>query len=219
MILIVDDVEANLFALEAALSALERPVIWARSGTQALSQLLKHDFALVLLDVQMPDMDGYETARWIRSTQRTRDLPIIFLTAQDRDDEGVKRAYQLGAVDFLFKPLDTEILQAKARVFITLHERTQELARLQARRLLDDQREEFSDARSLPSSALGSSSHSSTNSSPSLIAGRPSSLQRSRTSCATRWRRSAAGSISFAKRRMRSPPGRSWMFSTGRWFA
>jgi signal transduction histidine kinase len=142
-ILIVDDIHANLFALETALAVLERPIVQARSGTEALAQLLKHDIALVLLDVQMPDMDGYETARWIRSTQRTRDLPIIFLTAHDRNDQSVKRAYQLGVVDFLFKPLDTEILCAKARVFITLHERSQELARLQARRLLDEQREEF----------------------------------------------------------------------------
>ena len=142
-ILIVDDLDANLFALETALAVLERPIVQARSGAEALAHLLNRDVALILLDVQMPDMDGYETARWIRSTQRTRDLPIIFLTAHDHNDQGVKRAYKLGVVDFLFKPIDTEILCAKARVFITLHERSQELARLQARRLLDQQREEF----------------------------------------------------------------------------
>jgi len=143
MILVVDDVDANLSALEAALEALDRPVVRARSGTEALSRLLDQDFALVLLEVHMPGMDGYETARWIRSTQRTRDIPIIFLTAHDHNDDGVKRAYRLGVVDFLFKPLDTEILHAKARVFLALHERNQELARMQARRLLDEQREEL----------------------------------------------------------------------------
>jgi two-component system, sensor histidine kinase len=142
-ILIVDDIDANLLALESALAGLGRPIVQARSGREALAQLLQQDVALILLDVQMPDMDGYETAQWIRSTQRTRDIPIIFVTAHDRNDEAVKRAYSHGVVDFLFKPLDVEILRVKARVFITLHERTQELAQLRVQRIMDEQREEF----------------------------------------------------------------------------
>ncbi len=127
-ILIVDDTPANLVAIEAALEPLQRQLVTACSGQDALGHLLEQEFALVILDVQMPEMDGYETARWIRSRARTQHLPIIFMTAHDHDDAAVLRAYELAAVDFLFKPIVPEVLRAKASVFVTLHERTEALA-------------------------------------------------------------------------------------------
>ena len=127
-ILVVDDVPANLVAMEAMLDSLGRPVKTARSGEEALGLLLDHDFALVLLDVHMPGMDGYETLRWVRSRERTKHLPVIFVTAEDRDSEQIARAYELGAVDFLFKPVRAEILRAKASMFVALQERTEQLA-------------------------------------------------------------------------------------------
>jgi signal transduction histidine kinase len=142
-ILIVDDQEANLTALEAALAPLERPIAKARSGTEALAQLLEKDVSLVLLDVQMPDMDGFETAALIRNRERTKHLPIIFITAQDRDQASVLRAYKLGAVDFLFKPIDPEILVAKASVFVTLQDKTEELATERLQREFDLARRDY----------------------------------------------------------------------------
>ncbi|MBA3499248.1 MAG: response regulator, partial [Deltaproteobacteria bacterium] len=127
-ILVVDDTPANLIAAEAALAPLKRQVVIASSGQDALGYLLEQEFALVLLDVQMPEMDGYETARWIRSRERTQHLPIIFMTAHDHNHASVLRAYSLGAVDFLFKPFDPEVLCAKASVFVMLQERTEQLA-------------------------------------------------------------------------------------------
>jgi signal transduction histidine kinase len=135
-ILVVDDVPANLLAFDAALESLGRRVIGVRSGIEALAQLLEQDFAVVLLDVQMPEMDGFETARLIRSRQRTRSLPIIFVTAYSHDDQEVRRAYQLGAIDFLFKPLDAEVLRAKTRVFVDLAD----AQRRENERLLGEQR-------------------------------------------------------------------------------
>lgn len=125
-ILVVDDVPANLVAIEAALEPLSQRIVTVTSGTEALAKLLESDFAVVLLDVQMPEMDGYETARWIRSRDKTRHIPIIFVTAHSHDDQSVLRAYKLGAVDFLFKPLNSDVLRAKTSVFI-------ELAKAQAR--------------------------------------------------------------------------------------
>jgi two-component system, sensor histidine kinase len=125
-ILVVDDVPANLVAIEAALEPLSQRIVKATSGAEALGKLLEREFAVVLLDVQMPEMDGYETAQWIRSRDKTRHLPIIFVTAHSHDNQSVLRAYKLGAVDFLFKPLNTDVLRAKASVFI-------ELAKAQAR--------------------------------------------------------------------------------------
>jgi two-component system, sensor histidine kinase len=127
-ILVVDDTPANLVAAEAAFEPLQRPIVTAASGDEALARLLDQDFGLILLDVQMPGMDGYETARWIRERERSRHVPIIFTTAHDQDQAGVLRAYSLGAVDFLFKPIVPEVLCAKASVFISLQERTEQLA-------------------------------------------------------------------------------------------
>ncbi|MBA3541880.1 MAG: response regulator [Deltaproteobacteria bacterium] len=142
-ILIVDDVPANLVALEAALEPLHRPIVKASSGRQALAQLLEKDFSLVLLDVQMPDMDGFETAAMIRGRERTKHLPIIFVTAHHDDQAAVLRAYELGAVDFLHKPLEPAILLAKASVFVTLQDRTEELASERFQREFDAARRNY----------------------------------------------------------------------------
>lgn len=128
-ILIVDDNSANLLALEAALSTVGERVVRAQSGEEALRLLLQHDFALILLDVQMPAMDGFETARLIRERRRSRYTPIIFVTAHGRDDESILEAYKLGAVDFLFKPVVAEVLQSKAMVFVELQRRASQVAR------------------------------------------------------------------------------------------
>ena len=145
-ILVVDDVPANLLAVEAALAPLQRAIVTALSGREALARLLDTDFSLVLLDVQMPDMDGYETAQWIRKRERTRHIPIIFLTAHNYDHAAVLHAYQLGAVDFLFKPIEPEILRAKAEVFLCLQERTEELAATSMQRAFDEERRRYTAA-------------------------------------------------------------------------
>jgi signal transduction histidine kinase len=128
-ILVVDDNPANLLAIEAALGSFERLVVRAHSGREALALLLQRDFALILLDVQMPTLDGFETARMIRARKRSRHTPIIFITAHNRDDRQILAAYELGAVDFLSKPIVTEVLCAKVSVFVELQRRTAEVAR------------------------------------------------------------------------------------------
>ena len=142
-ILIVDDTPANLVAAEAALASLQCPIVTAASGEEALARLLEHDIALVLLDVNMPGMDGFEVAQWIRSRERTKHVPIIFMTAFDHDDHAVLRAYKLGAVDFLFKPVLPEVLCAKAAVFVMLQERTEQLAAERAERDFETRRREY----------------------------------------------------------------------------
>jgi two-component system, sensor histidine kinase len=142
-ILVVDDTPANLVAAEVALAPLNRQVVTAGSGQDALGHLLEQEFALVLLDVNMPGMDGYETARWIRSREKTQHLPIIFITAHDHDHKAVLRAYALGAVDFLFKPIIPEILCAKASVFVALQERTEQLAAERIGRELENRKRDF----------------------------------------------------------------------------
>ena len=129
-LLLVDDNQENLVALEAALTPLGEQLYSARSGEDALRLCLEHDFGAILLDVRMPDMDGFETANLIRSRPRSRHTPILFLTAY-RSDEHLFRGYDLGAVDFLFKPIVPEILQSKVTVFIELS-RNAELLRRQA---------------------------------------------------------------------------------------
>jgi PAS domain S-box-containing protein len=119
-ILLVDDQPNNLLALESILSDTGENLIRASSGTQALRHLLQHDFAVILLDVQMPDLDGFETAALIRERDRSRDTPIIFLTALSRSESHVFRGYELGAVDYLFKPFHPEILRSKVSVFVEL---------------------------------------------------------------------------------------------------
>src|SRR5262249_14718789 len=106
-VLIVDDVEANLVALSALLRELDCDVVRSSSSNDALRELLKRDFAAVLLDVQMPDMDGFEVARLAGSNPRSRDVPIIFITAMLETEEGMFRGYESGAVDIMFKPINS----------------------------------------------------------------------------------------------------------------
>src|SRR6056297_989099 len=120
-ILIVDDIPANLIALESLLEKPALNIVKAHTGSEALSYLLEHEFALILLDVQMPNMDGLEFAELVRGTKKTKKVPIIFITANDQDHETVKRAYSIGAVDFLFKPIDEMILRTKVQVFLDLY--------------------------------------------------------------------------------------------------
>jgi PAS domain S-box-containing protein len=118
-ILAVDDDKDNLLALQAILEPLQQDLMLAESGTDALRLCLDHDFAAILLDVRMPEMDGFETAEMIRSRKRSLHTPILFLTAY-RSDEQLFRGYDLGAVDFLFKPIVPEVLQSKVSVFVQL---------------------------------------------------------------------------------------------------
>ena len=127
--LLVDDVPENLIALEALLASDRVEVLKAQSGPQALELLLNHsDVALALLDVQMPDMNGFELAELIRGSERTRHIPLIFITAGSREQNWQFRGYESGAVDFLYKPIDPYMLQTKAQVFFELHERKRALA-------------------------------------------------------------------------------------------
>src|SRR5262249_18926904 len=126
-ILLVDDKQENLVALEQLLEQPGGHLTAAHSGNDALRLLLKHDFAVVLLDVEMPAMDGYEVAELMRSAERTRLVPIIFVTAGDRSEERTFRGYEAGAVDFLYKPIDAHTLQSKVDVFVDLYRKTLEL--------------------------------------------------------------------------------------------
>jgi two-component system sensor histidine kinase/response regulator len=126
--LLVDDLEENLLALAALLQRPDLEILTARSGREALELLLVHDVALALLDVQMPEMDGFELAELMRGSERTRQVPIIFVTAGARDQHRLFKGYESGAVDFLFKPIEPHILQNKADVFFQLHRHKQQLA-------------------------------------------------------------------------------------------
>jgi len=128
-ILLVDDHEENLLALEAILTNPLYNLVRARSGRDALREVLARDFALILLDVAMPDLDGYETAALIRQRERSRDTPIIFLTANYRTETHVFRGYSVGAVDYIFKPFTPEILQSKVAVFVELFNKREALKR------------------------------------------------------------------------------------------
>ncbi|MER7606780.1 response regulator [Nocardioides sp. NPDC127503] len=139
-ILLVDDRAANLVALEAILGSLNQSLVRAGSGEDALRALLHDDFALILLDAQMPGMDGFETATRIKARERTKDVPIIFLTANDFDTHLAYRGYATGAADFLAKPFDPWLLRAKVQVFVDLWHASRKLS-IQAdllRRSLDE---------------------------------------------------------------------------------
>jgi len=114
-VLVVDDRAENLATVGAILEPLDVEVVCAGSGFEALRQLLHHDFAAILLDIQMPEMDGFETARLIKKRERTRDIPIIFVTAFERDQRAVARGFQAGAVDYVTKPFDPDLLRARIR--------------------------------------------------------------------------------------------------------
>lgn len=131
-ILIVDDRRENLLALEEILLPLGHRVVRAQSGDEALKRLLTDDFAVILLDVRMPDLDGLETATHIKRREKSRHIPIIFLTAASEEPREILRGYSAGAVDYLSKPFDPWVLRAKVAVFVDLHlerKRAQELSR------------------------------------------------------------------------------------------
>ncbi|MCW8099463.1 response regulator [Streptomyces tauricus] len=131
-ILLVDDMEDNLIALEAVLGSLNEPLVRARSGEEAMKALLRQRFAVVLLDIRMPGMDGFETAANIKRLDQTKDVPIIFLTGTDSDAGYAFRGYATGAADYLTKPFDPWVLRAKVTVFLDLHRKNQQLERMLA---------------------------------------------------------------------------------------
>jgi len=126
-ILLVDDRPENLLALEAILEPLGHNLIRAESGPDALKQVLVLDFAVILLDVQMPDMNGFEVAEIIKSRERSRTIPIIFLSAISKEDAYVFKGYSMGAVDYVFKPFNTDVLRSKVAVFVELFIKQREL--------------------------------------------------------------------------------------------
>jgi signal transduction histidine kinase len=136
-ILLVDDDAKSLIATEVVLSELKQNTIKAKSGKEALRLVLEYEFAVILLDVKLPDMDGFQIAEFIRRHKKSRDTPIIFMTAYGRDEIMISRGYSLGAVDYIFKPIIPEILRAKVAVFIRLFETTIQLK--EAGRLLEQQ--------------------------------------------------------------------------------
>ncbi|WKZ86970.1 hybrid sensor histidine kinase/response regulator [Ralstonia pickettii] len=127
-ILIVDDIESNRTALEALLRRPEVEIVHAESGRSALEALLEHDFGLAILDVNMPEMDGFELAELMRGSARTSHIPVLFLTAAGHDAHRNFQGYQVGAVDFLYKPIDPAILSAKVDVFVQLAQHKRQLA-------------------------------------------------------------------------------------------
>lgn len=139
-VLLVDDMPANLLALRAILETLGQNLIEASTGEQALQRLLHDDFAVILLDVTLPGMDGYEVAQLIRGRKRSQRTPIIFVTAYDTPSERMIEAYSQGAVDFLVKPLVPAVLRSKVAVFVELFQKTEQVKR-QQEQLLSQQRE------------------------------------------------------------------------------
>jgi len=131
-ILIVDDLPENLLAMEAVLASLGQNIVKAASGAEALRCALEHDLAVILMDVQMPGMDGFETASLILKRERSRHTPIIFVTAIDKSEEHISRGYVVGAVDYLFKPYISEIVRAKVAVFLDLFSMRQALENSEA---------------------------------------------------------------------------------------
>jgi CheY-like chemotaxis protein len=126
-ILLVDDRHENLVALEAILSSLNQVLVTVRSGEEALKALLVDEFAVILLDVVMPGMDGFETASHIKRRPKTRDVPIIFLTAASAEPDHAFRGYAAGAVDYISKPFDPWVLRAKVAVFVELYAKNRQL--------------------------------------------------------------------------------------------
>src|SRR6202012_1278638 len=126
--LLVDDLDENLLSLEALLRREDLVLLKTRSGDEALELLLRHDVALALVDVQMPGLNGYELAELMRGSERTRRIPIIFVTAAGPDSQRRFRGYEAGAVDFIQKPIEPDILRSKAGVFFELSRQRQQLA-------------------------------------------------------------------------------------------
>lgn len=138
-ILVVDDQNSNLIAMEAVFDGEPVELVKASSGAEALKIMLQRDFALVLLDVQMPDLDGFEVAEIMRSNPRTESTPIIFLTAISKEQRYIFRGYETGAVDYLFKPIDPPILRSKVRVFLDVERKNRSLR--ESLRLLQQERD------------------------------------------------------------------------------
>jgi PAS domain S-box-containing protein len=138
-ILLVDDRPENLLALEGILEPLGQNLVRANSGAEALKCLLRDEFAVILMDVQMPGMDGFETATLIKQREKSRHIPIIFVTAISKEEHYVFRGYSSGAVDYIFKPFNPEILKSKVAVFIELHRKTEKI-RSQAAQLRENER-------------------------------------------------------------------------------
>jgi signal transduction histidine kinase len=141
-ILLVDDRPENLIALEAILEPLGQKLITAHSGEEALKCVLKHQFACILLDVQMPEMNGFDTAQIIKSRERSRYIPIIFLSAINKEDSYVFKGYSMGAVDYVFKPFNPDVLRSKVAVFVDLYLKQQQIIE-QAEMLAESQRREM----------------------------------------------------------------------------
>jgi len=141
-LLLVDDRPENLMALEAILEPLGHELVRANSGEEALREVLRRDFACILLDVQMPGLNGFETAELIKKRERSRFTPIVFLTAISKEDEFVFQGYSVGAVDYMFKPFNADILRSKVSVFIDLYLKTEQL-REQEQRLREAERREL----------------------------------------------------------------------------
>ncbi|HYD07094.1 MAG TPA: response regulator, partial [Reyranella sp.] len=154
-ILIVDDDERNAFAAAEALEELGHELVITYSGEEALKRLLTEEFSVILLDVHMPGMDGYEAAALIRARRRTRHIPIVFLTAVSRDEAHLFQAYSAGAVDVVYKPVDPFILRSKVSVLVELHLKTQEISRqLQHRQKLLDENARVSAEKAVAERAL-----------------------------------------------------------------
>ncbi len=131
-LLIVDDLPENLRALDALIRGEERRVFQASGGEEALALMLEHEFALAILDVQMPGMDGFELAELMRGTERTRNIPIVFVSAAGRELNYAFKGYETGAVDFLYKPLDPDAVRSKVNVFVTLDQQRRQMQRQMA---------------------------------------------------------------------------------------
>lgn len=141
-LLIVDDLAENLRALNAVIRAEDRVVYQATSGEEALALLLEHDFALAILDVQMPGMDGFELAELMRGTDKTRHIPIVFVSAAGKELNYAFKGYETGAVDFLYKPLDPDAVRSKVNVFVDLH-----CQRMEIRRRVEEQQATMNELR------------------------------------------------------------------------
>jgi PleD family two-component response regulator len=139
-ILLVDDRSENLLALEGTLEDEDYNLFKATSGQEALRLVLKHDFDLILLDVQMPEMDGFEVAKLLRSKKKTEDIPIIFITAINKERKYIDKGYEVGAENYLFKPIEPEVLKCKMRASLQYHDYRKRM-KLHEARLIEKKKE------------------------------------------------------------------------------
>ena len=126
-LLVVDDIPANLVAMETMLADMDVNIVTATGGYDALNHTFNYDFALALLDVQMPELDGYQTARMMQSAEHSRHVPIIFVTANSTEESNIEQGYDCGAVDYVTKPINSMILRSKVRIFVELYQQRQQL--------------------------------------------------------------------------------------------